>query len=575
MSEFSRLEEISIRGIGVIDEASIELGSGLTVFTGETGAGKTMILTALALVLGGKAEATLVRQGKERLIASATFAVTPEIAENVIERGGSIENNQLILSRTVTSDGKSKASAGGISVPTGVLASLSESLIEIHGQAANMSITKPAKQREILDRFGGSRIADALAEFTKFYDVFLSSKKKLNSLKENSAGREKQINNLVEFSEAFKKVNPIGGELDDLAQEISRLSSVEALQLAAAEAARLLDDESTGALTTAGQAKRALESVQTRDGQIRAIVDTFTEGYFLLSDAAEQVHRYLTDLEMDPERLELALSRKAEVTKFLKRFSEGLNSNAEIEELKARFEVVEEEIADLSGGEERIVAMVAEVKLNWEVACEKARILSELRSFFAEELSSQVTTEIQGLAMPHTRMICQLSSPDYGREISQSELSAFGGDEVSMLLQPHKDGPLVALAKGASGGEMSRVMLGLEVVLASSQPVGTYIFDEVDAGVGGKAAIDVGKRLYELSRHAQVIVVTHLPQVAAWADAHFVLHKNSDGTVSQSDVRQVQDEARIEEIARMLAGHEDSRSAREHATELLSMRSGK
>lgn len=575
MSDYSRLDEINIRGLGVIEEASIEVGAGLTVITGETGAGKTMILTALALVLGGRAESTLVRQGKERLVVSASFQVNEVIVNEVIERGGATENGQLILSRTLSADGKSKASAGGITVPVSVLATLAESLVEIHGQSASMSITKPAKQREILDRFGGEEIESALGEYISAYELFQSARKKLKSLKENSAGREKEIQSLIEFSEAFQKVKPEIGELDLLVQEISRLSSVDALQVAVGEAARQLDEEVTGAISTAAQAKRNLESVRATDEKIAEILDGLTEGYFLLSEAALQTNRYLADLEADPVRLEWALSRRAELVKFQKRFSEDPEAADAVVGLLARFSHVSESIADLSGGEERIATLEMEVNSIWKSVCLQARRLSEVRHKFAELLSERVTKEIHGLAMPHTRMICEITSPDFEIELSLTDLSVHGGDEISILLQAHKDGPLVPLAKGASGGEMSRVMLGLEVVLAGSQPVGTYIFDEVDAGVGGKAAIDVGRRLYELARNAQVIVVTHLPQVAAWAETHIVVLKNSDGSVSQSDVKEVKGEARVEELARMLAGHEDSRSAREHATELLSLRAGK
>jgi DNA repair protein RecN (Recombination protein N) len=575
VSERTRLEEISIRGLGVIEEASLELTDGLTVITGETGAGKTMVLTALALVLGGKSESALVRQGKDRLVVSASFSVTDDIAKDVSEKGGAVEGDQLILSRSVTSEGKSKASAGGIAVPAGVLASLSESLIEIHGQSANMSITKASKQREILDRFGGQEIAVAHTEFAKRFEDFNAAKKKLAVLRSSASGREKEIAALREFSTAFKKLNPEIGELETLSQEISRLSSVESLQLGVGQASSLLDDEITGALTLIGQAKRSLESVQASDSAISEIVEAVNESFFLLSDASHLAIRYLSDLEMDPQRLEWAQSRKSELVKFIKAYGGDSPSVDPIPELIAKHATVEESIADLTGGEERIRALEVEVEKAWSDACQAAEELSKVRHVYADILSKKVSAEIQALAMPHTTFLCSVESADFQKGLTASELSSTGADEVSMLLQAHKDGPLVALAKGASGGEMSRVMLALEVVLASSQPVGTYIFDEVDAGVGGKAAIDVGRRLHELSRHSQVIVVTHLPQVAAWADSHFVLRKNSDGSVSQSDVREVTDEARVEEIARMLAGHEDSRSAREHAAELLSMRTEK
>ena len=268
----------------------------------------------------------------------------------------------------------------------------------------------------------------------------------------------------------------------------------------------------------------------------------------------------------------MALARRAELTAFLKRYAIGDDADEQIDELILRYSQVEESIEDLSGGQERLTHMEEELELYFQQLCSRSQLFSEVRRDFASQLSASVTDEIHLLSMPHTQFLCVVSSPDYSQELSPTVFTAIGADDVAMLLQAHRDGPLVQIAKGASGGELSRVMLAIEVVLAASEPVGTYIFDEVDAGVGGKAAVEVGRRLRELSRYAQVIVVTHLPQVAAWADSHFVVRKNDDGAVSQSDVVSVVGERRIEEIARMLAGQEDSKSAKEHAAELLALR---
>jgi DNA repair protein RecN (Recombination protein N) len=534
-----------------------------------------MVLTALSLVLGGKADSSLVRQGKDRLVASATFVIGKEIANKVIEHGGAVDEDQLILTRTMGSDGRSRAAVGGISVPASVLSSLSDSLIEIHAQAANMSITKPSKQREILDLFGGDEISKAIHGYGMAFDSYHLMRRKLHDLRQNSAEREKEIESLREFENAFGRVKPKSGEMDALAQEISRLSSVEVLRTAVGESAGLLDDEESGTLLHISRVIRHLESVQEKDTSIAEILGIVKDASYLLSDAAQGIHRYLEDLGVDPVRLESALTRRAEITSLLKNFSNPGDPDEQIADLIQRYQLVAETIADLTGGEERLTELEIEMDMQFKNLLAKAENLSHLRSKSGQRLSTMVTGEIKALAMPHTSFICRVNSPDYGGEISPSILTSTGADDISMLLQGHLDGPEVPLAKGASGGEMSRVMLALEVVLASTQPVGTYIFDEVDAGVGGKAAIEVGKRLFELSRHAQVIVVTHLAQVAAWADSHFVIHKNSDGTVSQSDVFEVRSESRIEEIARMLAGHGDSKSAREHAAELLSMRDGK
>lgn len=566
------LEEISIRGLGVIEDATLELGPGFTVLTGETGAGKTMVLTALSLVLGGRADASLVRKGRERLIASAIFQISTDVEEFAAEVGADVEDGSLILTRTLSADGKSKAIAGGVSVPAGTLNELGEHLIEVHGQSASMSITKVAKQREILDRFAGSPLAEVLARYQESFEAYNVLKSKIAALRTNAAGREKEINALREFAEAFSKVKPLAGEMEDLIQEISRLSSVESLRAGVEDSARLLFDDDSNVIDSLAQAKRNLESVAQKDVKIAEILNAVSESYFLLSDATQSAHAYLQDLEADPVRLEAAQARRAEINALLKRYATSGEADDQIRELITRNEEVAEAIEDLSGGEERILAMEEELRTLFGVLNKNAEQLSKLRISSAGEMSAAVTEEIHLLSMPHTQFFCTVTSPEYKKLSTPAGFTVMGADEVAMTIQGHVDGPQVQVAKGASGGELSRIMLALEVVLAASQPVGTYIFDEVDAGVGGKAAIEVGRRLHELSRQAQVIVVTHLPQVAAWADSHFVLQKNSDGLVSQSDVIQVNGESRVEEIARMLAGHEDSRSARQHAAELLAMR---
>ncbi len=572
MSERSELEEISIRGLGVIEEATLEFGPGFTVLTGETGAGKTMVLTALALVLGGKADSSLVRKGRDRLVATATFKVPPKIEEMAVEKGATVDEGELILTRTLNSEGKSRASAGGVAVPASVLSDLGESLIEIHGQAANMSITKVAKQREILDRFAGVECAEALDNYTLVLNEYNNFKAKIAALKKNAASREKEIAALEEFSNAFRKIKPQIGETSALVSEITRLSSVESLRTSVSEAVSLLLSEDSGVVDALANAKRSLESVSDKDPLIAEILAALTDNFFQLSEAAQSAHVYLEDLEADPVRLDSAQSRRAELNLFLKRFATGEDPDEQILELITRNDLVAESIADLTGGEDRLTQMEEELESVLKKLISRAQVLSKVRHESASHLSASVSEEIHMLSMPHTQFFCTVVSPDYSKNLNPSIFTATGADEVSMLLQAHKDGPHVQVAKGASGGELSRVMLALEVVLAKSEPVGTYIFDEVDAGVGGKAAIEVGRRLRELSKFAQVVVVTHLPQVAAWADSHFVVRKNDDGAVSQSDVVKVTGELRVEEIARMLAGLEDSQSAREHAAELLAMR---
>jgi len=572
VSERSYLEEISIRNLGIIEQSELELGRGLNVLTGETGAGKTMILTALNLVLGGKSDSSLVRHGSERLVATAQFSVTAESKVQLDEIGAEVDGSSLIVTRTVNSDGKSKASCGGITVPAGTLAEVTEPLIEIHGQSANAQIVKPARQRELLDRFGGSSIASILSEYQKTYSEYLELRDRIKAMKSSANKRDGEIAELEEFLAAWAKLKAVRNEPSSVEDEIRRLSSVEDLRIASSGAMAALDSEDSGALTLLHSARRFLDAAKGKDSRLEEIAERVAESLFILDDASSDLASYATSLEADPERLDFLQNRKAELNLFIKRWGGAQSADEELVLLAAKAKSGKESIADLKGGDERIAELESDLAKIKKSLLASAQKLSQARSTAADSLSTSVTTEIQALSMPHTRFFAEIISPDYAGNLKESDFTQLGFDEVSMQIQGQVDGPKIALGKGASGGEMSRIMLGLEVVIAKSHPVGTYIFDEVDAGVGGKAAIEVGKRLHALAQNSQVIVVTHLPQVAAWADTHFVVRKSSDGSVVQSGVSKLGQSERVEEIARMLAGLEESSSAREHAAELLAMR---
>ena len=565
MSERTFLEEITIRSIGVIDHSTLEISKGLTVLTGETGAGKTMILTALNLILGGKADSALVRKGSERLVVSGRFSI-PKSSEHLFEEV-LVEDGELIVTRTVASDGKSKATTNGVSATASTLSAVGENLVEVHGQAANQNITKSSRQRELVDRFGQIDLSDYQRSLHDYHEL----KERITALKKSIAQKDKELSDLREFANAFKKLDPSVTEYAEIEGEIARLSSVEEFRLATAQATAAIEDEEAGSLTSLGVARRALEAARSKDPLLEAIYQQLSESFFLLDDAQSALNSYQSKLEADPVRLDFLHTRKADINTLIKKFGGSGTHEHELSELRVRFKNSSDAIADLEGGDQRLQELDRQLTGHKKVLLTAAKSVSEARVKAAEKLSKLVTTEIQQLSMPHASFVAKLESADYSAP-KESDFTSQGCDEIAMFIQGHKDAPLVALAKGASGGEMSRVMLALEVVIATTHPIGTYVFDEVDAGVGGKAAIEVGKRLYQLAQHAQVIVVTHLPQVAAWADSHFVVTKNNDGVVSQSDVRNVSGEDRIEEIARMLAGLENSASAREHATELLSLK---
>ena len=572
MSDRSYLEEISIRNLGIIDTSSLELSKGLNVLTGETGAGKTMILTALSLLLGAKSDSSLVRHGSERLVTSATFSIPQSLVAQIHDLGGLVEDGSLILTRSVSSDGKSKATASGATVNASTLGEITEPLIAIHGQSANTQIVKSVRQRELLDLFAGTNLQTVLAEYQEIYSTYNEMKAKLKALVTNASARDSQIADLELLTKQWNTLKPTRNEFASVDDEIRKLASVEDLRIAASGASAAIGEEDAGVLTVLGQARKFLEAAKGKDQALDEIATSVAESFFLIDDAHAALVSYLASLEADPSRLDFLQERKAALSSFVKKWGGAGSVDEEMAEIAIRVKSAKEMIADLNGGQDRIAELESEIKTVKAKLLAGAKKVSATRVIAAAKLSDGVSAEIAGLSMPHTRFYSDVISPNYEGSLKESDFTVTGCDEILMSIQAHKDGPKVALGKGASGGEMSRIMLALEVVIAASAPVGTYIFDEVDAGVGGKAAIEVGRRLHALSQHAQVIVVTHLPQVAAWADRHFVVAKDSDGQIVQSGVSQLDEKARVSEIARMLAGLDESVSAQEHAAELLAMR---
>lgn len=559
-----KLTEISISGIGVIEKTNLQLDAGLTVITGETGAGKTMVLTALNLVLGGKADSSLVRHGQERAIANATFEIPKEFATRFDEKGIISEDGELILTRTVNKDGKSKAIASGSAVSALALQEIAEELVMVHGQAASQTLTKSSKHLELLDLYG----ATDLTTFRKLFEESHELQKRIKAMKNAGKERQRQLEALREFAAAIKKVKPLPGELQEVNDEISRLNSIEGLTSTAGSASSILESDDSGVLTQLGSAKKALEKAVILDATLSDLSEQISEAFYNIQDIAANLAGYLSDLAADPSRLEYLQNRKAELNTFIKRHSKSTStdSNQALHELIEQSANLESEIADLEGGDDRIIELELELSKLQISTLKEAEVISGHRSNVAAKLSLSASEEIHALSMPNTNLVVQVDSAD-----DFAALTNTGLDEVNFYLQTHQDSPLVSIAKGASGGELSRIALAIEVVIAMNEEIGTYIFDEVDAGVGGKAAIEVGRRLKELSKVAQVIVVTHLPQVAAWGDTHFVVSKDESGSVSLSQVRKVSADDRIEEIARMLAGHEDSVSALKHAEELIAL----
>ncbi|MEU9154533.1 DNA repair protein RecN [Streptomyces sp. NPDC048417] len=566
-----------IRSLGVIDDAVVELSPGFTAVTGETGAGKTMVVTSLGLLLGGRADPALVRIGSEKAVVEGRLTVPPGTSAVVRaeEAGAELDDGALLISRTVSAEGRSRAHLGGRSVPVGLLAELADDLVAVHGQTDQQGLLKLSRQRQALDRYAGDGVAVPLAKYGEAYRRLRAVAVELDEILTRARERAQEADMLRYGLDEIAAVEPRAGEDVELAEEAERLGHAEALSSAATAAHSALagnpeDPEGIDAATLVAGAHRALEAVRSHDPALAALADRIGEIGILLGDVAGELAGYADDLDADPLRLAAVEERRAALTALTRKYGEYGDG---IDAVLAWAERGAARLTELDGDDERIDELTAERDALRAELSGLAQALTDARAEAAERFAAAVTAELGSLAMPHARVsfdIRQTEDPE-GVEVGGRTVAygPSGADEVELLLAPHPGAPPRPIAKGASGGELSRVMLAVEVVFAGTDPVPTYLFDEVDAGVGGKAAVEIGRRLAKLAKSAQVVVVTHLPQVAAFADRQLLVEKTNDGSVTRSGVKVLEGEERVRELSRMLAGQEDSQTARAHAEELL------
>ncbi|WP_327723787.1 DNA repair protein RecN [Streptomyces europaeiscabiei] len=573
----SVLEEMRIRSLGVIDDAVVELSPGFTAVTGETGAGKTMVVTSLGLLLGGRADPALVRIGAKNAVVEGRITV-PEGAAAIVraeEAGAELDDGALLISRTVSAEGRSRAHLGGRSVPVGVLAELADELVAVHGQTDQQGLLKLSRQRAALDRYAGDAVAVPLTKYGEAYRRLRAVAGELDEIVTRARERAQEADMLRYGLDEIAGVEPRAGEDVELAEEAERLGHAEALASAATAAHAALagnpeDPEGVDASTLVAGAHRALEAVRSHDPALAALAERIGEIGILLGDVAGELAGYADDLDADPLRLAAVEERRAALNALTRKYGQYGQDTASV---LSWAEEGTQRLTELDGDDERIDELTAERDALRAELGGLAQALTDARAEAAERFAAAVTAELASLAMPHARVsfeIRQSVDPE-GVEVGGRTVAygPSGVDEVELLLAPHPGAPPRPIAKGASGGELSRVMLAVEVVFAGTDPVPTYLFDEVDAGVGGKAAVEIGRRLARLARSAQVVVVTHLPQVAAFADRQLLVEKTSDGSVTRSGVKVLEGEDRVRELSRMLAGQEDSETARAHAEELL------
>lgn len=562
----SSLRELTIRNLGVIETAEIEFKSGLTVISGETGAGKTMVLTALNLILGGKSDSDFVRSGEERLLVSGKFEIGDSLSSVVEDAGGIVEESEVIINRSVTIQGKSKISLGGAVSSATQVSELAENLIEIHAQASSARLSKPLVQLQLLDSFAGHE--SLLNEYFTRFEEYLNLRKRITELEKQLSIRELEISKLEGIVKDFERVKPQPGEIVELENEINKLGAVEELNAGIIQALSAINSEDNSAISALGVSKKLLENLKGKDSNLDSLIEDQSEIIYDFLEVTGKLERYLSGLEADPARFDFLQLRKSELLVLVKKYGIGGDRETAYENLLIESAEAGSRLADLQGGDLRLQELKLESRAKFSEMASAAKKLSESRISWAAKLSQAITDELSLLAMPNAKLVVSVvgNDPDDSKSYSSA-----GIDEVSFLFTSHNDGKLLQISKAASGGELSRVMLAVEVVLAKNSLVGTYIFDEVDAGVGGKAAVEVGKRLSMLSKNSQVIVVTHLAQVASWADNHLVVTKSESGSVTQSNIVEVTGSERRKEIARLLSGQDESVSAQEHAGELLDM----
>ena len=580
--------QMRIRGVGVIHDAVLDLSPGLNVLTGETGAGKTMVVSGLGLLLGERADSGLVRTGAEQAVVEGVVHLPmghPALAR-ADEAGAEHDDGELVIARTMTASGRSRAHVGGRTAPVGVLAELGRHLVAVHGQADQWRLKQGEAHREVLDDFGGPELRALRDRVARLHDEWRAARTEHERLVAESRERARTIDSLTASLEEIEAVDPQPGEDAALRAEDARLAHADSLRLAAGRAlADLSGDEyaaepAPNVRDLIGSARSALSHGAIHDERLGALDSRIDEVATLVTDLAAELTGYLEDVELDPQRLEYVQERRAALAVLTRKYGES------VDEVLAWSQEAAARLDALLSADDRVD--VLHTRLG-ELTTDLVAAASELtaaRVAAATDFAARVSEELSHLAMGRAVVEVRVEqrTAEDGLPLPSGErvrIGRHGADDVEILLAANPGAAPRSVAKAASGGELSRVMLALEVVGSSSgTPDGataarrpgtppTFVFDEVDAGVGGRAAIDVGARLAALAEQAQVIVVTHLAQVAAFADRHLVVHKSDDGAITSSSVTVVEGADRLRELSRMMGGDADSEVGLAHARELL------
>ena len=557
------LEEIVIKDLGIIKDATLTFSKGLTCITGETGAGKTMVLSALGLLLGKRSDSNIVRSGTQSTSVEGCFYINGnKIVESIIEdAGGTVEDGQLYVNRTVFSDGRSKASAGGKGTPASVLSSIGDILVSIHGQSDQVRLKSATAQREALDGYDKTKMQPVIDAYKLAYHDWKQAQDELDDVKNNMFAREREFEELTKAISDISKVEPVAGEDEKLKNDVDRLANVETLKEATTLALNKLstdDYESSDASSLVSEAHKILDNVSGYDSAVQILSEKAENIKSELIDLISELSGYLENIDVDALiELEHVQERRAEIAMLVRRYGPTLD------DVLSTYQDAVERVDSLNPENNNVEKLEARVNELFETLKVKSSELTSARKENAKKVTNLINAELAGLAMSGSSIVIDVE--DTG------SYSTHGADEIKFMMKAHSNSETRSIAKGASGGELSRIMLALELVLADPANTSTFIFDEVDSGVGGATATEIGKRLSQLAKHAQVIVVTHLPQVAVLADNHLRVVKSSGEEFVSTDVTVLDGDGQVNEITRMLSGLDDSATGQAHAKEMLEL----
>lgn len=554
------LEHLHIKNVALIKESEISFGEGLNILTGETGAGKSMVIDSLQFALGGRAGKDFLRHGEKMASVEALFAVQSSALQEKLEENGiePEEDGSVLITRTLSETGKSVCRVNGSTVTVSMLKEIAEDLIDIYGQHEHQSLLNPSKHIRLLDRFCGAGFGDAMEEYKASFSALKEIDKQLDALMGNESQREQRMDILSFQKDEMEAAAIKAGEEEDLLEQKKRLGSMEKLIRLTGESIALLydgNDRMPSACDQLGDALSKLQEAAEYDHTLTPFVDALADAYAAVEDTARELKREADKQENDPEALE-QIEERLQIIYKLKRKYGGT-----VEAVLAFYDKVVEELDFLANSNEKVAELMAIREKEQKKLTAYAETLTARRKDTAEQVAEQIETALRDMEMKDARFHIQIDE--------KSDWTADGKDKVEFLISANAGESLKPLAKIASGGEMSRVMLALKTVLVDADDIGTFIFDEIDTGVSGRTARKVGEKMRFLGGKRQILCITHLPQIAAMADSHFLIEKESDGEETTTKVTPLTEEGSVGEVARLMGGSDVTETTLAAARELI------